>query len=574
MLRWQLLNELWKIQDAQSYINDDDIRMLAEAHDTSMVDIDGVVTFYHFFHRKPTGKFTIYLNDNIIAEMKGRPDVLKAFERATGARMNGNDPLGTFSLFETSCIGLNDQEPSALINFRPFTNLTPDKVEDIIKKLRSGVPIDDIADKVVDKVVYFPPNDKAVFKRPFFPGQTLEKLLSMTPEAVIQQLTDAGLTGRGGANFPTGLKWSLARKNPGEKKYIVCNADEGEPGTFKDRFLLNEFPGLVIEGMIAAGYAVGATTGIIYLRAEYRYMKEKLEKIINNYRKEGWLKNEKQSKFKDFEMEIRIQLGAGAYVCGEETALLESMEGKRGEPRLKVFFPVEKGYRDRPTVVNNVETFAKSTRILELGADFYKNIGTEKSKGTRLLSISGDVKKPGIYEIEWGMTLGEMLDLCGAKNPYFVQVSGPAGTLISAEKRHRRIATEDLNCNGSVMVFDKSRDILTVVSNFSRFFKKESCGVCTPCRAGNFIISRKLEKFQKDLGIADDVKSIFDWANIMQKACRCGLGRTAPNSVIDSIVEFPQYYKSKLASGVSKLEKGFDLEKAVAPYEKITGYDW
>ena len=234
---------------------------------------------------------------------------------------------------------------------------------------------------------------------------------------------------------------------------------------------MSKMPGLMIEGMIIGAYVIGASKGFIYLRAEYRYLKNKIEETLQEFRNAGLLGNQILG-MSDFTFDIEIKMGAGAYVCGEETALIESMEGKRGIPRTKVFFPVEKGYLNMPTIVNNVETFCAVSRILEMGADTYRKIGTEKSRGTKLISVSGDCGKPGIYEIEFGMTIQELLDACQAKDTQFVQVSGPSGVLINEKEFGRRICKEDLMCGGSFMIFDKSRNIFSVLTNFARFFRE------------------------------------------------------------------------------------------------------
>ncbi|MCB0584070.1 MAG: NADP oxidoreductase, partial [Phaeodactylibacter sp.] len=309
--------------------------------------------------------------------------------------------------------GLSDQEPAALINFHPFTNLNTLKVRQIIAKLKQGVPIEEVCDEVEDNIRYVPPGKRAVFFREYFPGNAIMKLKGMNPEQVIDEINRSKLSGRGGAFFPTGLKWGLCRQQAATPKYIVCNADEGEPGTFKDRVLMNTMPGLALEGMVAAAYAVGAREGILYLRAEYTWMKDKLEKSIERFYRMGLL-GKNVAGIEGFDFDIRLQLGAGSYVVGEETAMLNSMEGKRGEARVKQYYPIERGFLGKPTVVNNVETLCAAARIIELGADHFLKVGTANSPGTKLISISGDCHQPGVYEIEYGMTVEELLKLCHA----------------------------------------------------------------------------------------------------------------------------------------------------------------
>ena len=567
--RSQLLNALWAMHDVKDYLSDADIAQLATLFNVSAIEIEGVVSFYHFFHRKPAGRFTIYLNNSIMSELHGYEEVKAAFEKETGAKIGGVDPTGTFGFFETSCIGLSDQEPAALINFCSFTNLTPAKVRNIILKLKSGATINSICNIPSDNIRYTPSEDHSLFFRDYEPGRAVAKLAELDPPDVFYQIKESGLMGMGGAFFPTGLKWELCRRNLSNRKFVVCNADEGEPGTFKDRVLLNRLPGLVIEGMILGAYAVGASEGIIYLRAEYRYLKDKIHDTIKDFRSRGLLGDNIPAR-QPFSFDIRIQLGAGAYVCGEETALLNSLEGLRGEPRTKLYFPVERGYLGKPTIINNVETFACASRVIELGPLSMLKLGTAGSPGTKLISISGDCEKPGIYEIEWGMRLGDLLALCEAKDPYFVQVSGPSGTSVSMKEKNRRLSRKDLVCGGSFMVFNKDRDVLEILKNFSNFFKHESCGICTPCRAGNFILNRKLEKLQLGLGTLRDLVEIQQWGDTIKKSSRCGLGQMAPNSIMDAILKFPEYFEKRVDTSGSKLNRGFDLEKAVKDYEEAT----
>ncbi len=565
LARPQLLNALWATHDVKGFLDDTDVAHLSTLFNVSEVEIEGVISFYHFFHRQPTGKHAIYLNNSIISQMSGFEEVRNAFEKETGAILGGSDPSGQFAFFETSCIGLSDQEPAALINFCPFTELTPQKVKRTIAKLKSGSKASDICDFPKDNFRYKPDEDRTFILTEYEPGRVVRRLREFDTSEIYEQLIHSGLMGMGGAFFPTGLKWELCRKNHSNRKYVVCNADEGEPGTFKDRVLLNTLPGLVIEGMILAGYAVGASDGIIYLRAEYRYLKSKIEATLANFREEGLLGDNIPAK-QPFSFDIRVQLGAGAYVCGEETALLNSMEGLRGEPRTKLYFPVEKGYLNKPTVVNNVETFACAARVIEQGPEKMLSLGTKNCPGNKLISISGDCGRPGIYEIEWGMQVGDLLSLCEAKNPNFIQVSGPSGTSISYKDASRRICREDLVCGGSFMVFNKERDILDILLNFSHFFMHESCGICTPCRAGNFILHRKLEKLKLGMGTLNDLVELRQWGKTIKKASRCGLGQLAPNPIIDTLKKFPEYFDAIVDRSGSRLNKGFNMEAAVKDY--------
>jgi len=566
--RCELLNSLWSVQKKHGYIRREDIEACSRALDISAVEVEGVISFYHFLKRKPVGKFTIYLNKSIVSECKGFDRVKEAFETATGATLGGVDPSGQFGLFETACIGLSDLEPAALIDFYPFTKLTSLKVKEIVARLKQGISPATICDSVPDHIRSVPTGEKVMLLREYYPGKAVEQLSRYSAEAVIEDIKKSGLRGMGGAYFPTGLKWEYCSKETANPKYIVCNADEGEPGSFKDRVLLNSMPGLLLEGMAIASYAVGSNEGIIYLRAEYAWLKDRLTHTIDHYRKMNLL-GKNISGIEGFDFDVRVQLGAGAYVCGEETALLNSLEGKRGEARNKRFFPTQRGYLQQPTVVNNVETFCAAARIIELGTDQYLRTGTSTSPGTKLLSISGDCRLPGIYEIEWGTSVREILEKCEADRPSFIQVSGPSGECISMAEADRTISLDDLICGGSFMVFNRSRDILQILRNFTRFFKHESCGLCTPCRAGNFLIERKLELFTTKLARKSDIEEIRSWGEIMKLTCRCGLGKAAPNSLLTAQEKFPEYFDSIVNHNPERLSKGFSLKDAVREYDRF-----
>jgi [NiFe] hydrogenase diaphorase moiety large subunit len=570
-LRTQMMNRLWEIQLTHSHIRQVDIKELARLFNVSVVEVEGVVSFYHFFHTQPTGKYTIYLNNSIVSDFKGFQRVKEAFERETGATFGSVDRTGTFGLFLTPCIGLSDHEPSALINFQPFTHLNAIRVKDTISALRRGLDVSILSDEPADNVRYTPATGTVFFKD-FKPGEVLKKAGIYGSDAVIEGLKRAELSGRGGAYYPTWKKWLAAKEAPGETKFVVCNADEGEPGTFKDRVLMNTKPETLIEGMLLCGFTINAPHGIIYLRGEYRWLLPKLEAAIEKYRSLGLLGKDCGA-IKSFDFDIRVQMGAGSYVCGEETALLESLEGKRGEPRTKWFFPVEKGYLQQPTVINNVETFCAATRILELGTDTWGKLGIPGSSGVKLLSVSGDCKLPGIYEIEWGMTVAELLELCEAEDPWYIQISGPSGECISIKDKYRRIsmldllARKDIRSGGSIMVFSKQRDLVRILLNFTEFFKNESCGICTPCRAGNFMMQRKLEKLANGLANPQDLADLKNWGIMMKNTSRCGLGKTAPNSIIYAMEKFEDYFVTRLDRNYNGLNQKFDLEAATEAYE-------
>ncbi len=368
-------------------------------------------------------------------------------------------------------------------------------------------------------------------------GSALRKAVGMTPADVAFEVRNAKLQGRGGAGFPAGVKWVLAGGASGAQKYVVCNADEGEPGTFKDRVLIEDHAERLLEGMAIAGYAIGANRGFIYLRAEYPYLVPRIEKAEAALKAAGLLGEGILGGRFSFEVEIRF--GAGAYVCGEETALLESMEGRRGEPRNKPPYPVNSGFRGCPTIINNVETFIAVPHIILNGADWFVSLGEGGDSGTKLFSVSGDVERPGVYELAMGSTIGELLDLAGAKDVQAVQVGGASGKTIKGSERDRVLSFRDLPPGGSVIVFDRSRSMLEVLENFMEFFVHESCGQCTPCREGNRRLLDAVHSM-KNGSLADRAAAapFLALAETMKQGSKCGFGQTSSNCFVDIVDRF------------------------------------
>ncbi|MFA5781390.1 MAG: NAD(P)H-dependent oxidoreductase subunit E [Bacteroidales bacterium] len=567
----RLMDILIDVQNEFRHIPADAVSTISKELKMSKVDVEQTVSFYHFFTCKPVGKYAVYLNDSVVSCMMGREEIAKAFEKETGCKFGEVTNDGLIGLHNTACIGMNDQEPAAIINGVVFTKLTSQKVKDLIAGFKAGKAVTDLVkeygDGVNGKFLKTEVKNNIRKKGPvlfseYTSGNALNKLVAMTPEQVISEVKNSNIRGRGGAGFPTGMKWEFCSKNQGEK-YVICNADEGEPGTFKDRVILTELPHIIFEGMTIGGYAIGAKQGILYLRAEYSYMKPYMKKVLADMRSNNLLGKNIAGK-QGFDFDIRIQFGAGAYVCGEESALIESAEGKRGEPRNRPPFPVESGYLNQPTIVNNVETLCSTVRIIEKGADWYKGFGTEKSTGTKVLSISGDCKFPGVYEIEWGMSIKEMLEMCGAENVQAVQVAGPSGICISPKMFDRKIANEDLPTGGSMIVIGQHRNLLKeVVANFMEFFTDESCGSCVPCRALTPVLKNKLEKILDGKGVKQDIDDMLKLGKMMKDLNRCGLGQTAANPVITTIENFREKYEALVKEPKQDGIYEFDMKAAV-----------
>jgi [NiFe] hydrogenase diaphorase moiety large subunit len=367
--------------------------------------------------------------------------------------------------------------------------------------------------------------------------EIIARTFKKTDDEIINEMIDSGLKGRGGAGFLTGLKWKFARDAKGDEKYIVCNADEGEPGTFKDREIIDKVSLKVLTGMAIAAKVTGAHKGYIYLRGEYKFLIPKLRKDLKEFHT--------IMRSMNYEFEVDIFMGSGAYVCGEETALLESMEGKRGEPRNKPPFPVSAGYLNRPTVVNNVETLASAAIVCKIGAEKYKQLGTKSSRGSKLFSISGDTPIPGIYELELGMSLQEFVDAFGDGDTKAVQVGGASGFCVPRKKFSSTIIGyqgdlegDSLPTGGSMMLFNSSRSMYNLLRNYLDFFAEESCGQCTPCRVGVQQLVHGIEAVKKGDKHSSYLDYLLKLTDSMKLTAKCGLGQSVANSFSSIVGNF------------------------------------
>ncbi len=361
--------------------------------------------------------------------------------------------------------------------------------------------------------------------------KVLKKTVKRPKEEIIQELLDSGLKGRGGAGFPTGLKWKFTAEQPDPVKYVICNADEGEPGTFKDREILSRVPRKVFSGMAICGYVIGAKEGYMYLRGEYRYLLPNLRAELDIYHE--------HAKEIGLDFKIDIRMGSGAYICGEESALFESMEGKRGEPRNKPPYPTVAGYDQKPTVINNVETFVNTIEICRNGAEFYKKLGTQDSRGSKVFSVSGDTPIPGIYDLELGMTLEQFVEEFGDGDTKAVQVGGASGFCVPRKKfKETIIGFEGVPTGGSMMLFNSSRSMYNVLRNYLDFFTEESCGQCTPCRVGcqQLLIGiEAVKRGEKPISYLDELLKLSE---TMKLASKCGLGQSVANSFSSIVNNF------------------------------------
>ncbi len=383
----------------------------------------------------------------------------------------------------------------------------------------------------------------------------MHRALSMTPDQVVSEMTASGARGRGGAGFPTGVKWGFARKSPGDVKYVICNADEGDPGAFMDRSVLEGDPHAVLEGLLIAGYAIGASQGYVYCRAEYPLAIERLEEAIEQMREKGFLGERVMDS--SFSFDIKIKKGAGAFVCGEETSLMQSIEGKRGMPRSRPPFPAVSGLFGRPTNINNVETLASVSAIMEKGAQWYQGFGTEKSRGTKTFALAGKINRTGLIEVPMGIPLRTIIEdigggVPGGKKFKAVQTGGPSGGCVPAQFMDLPVDYEHLAEVGSIMgsggmiVIDEESCMVDVARYFLTFTENESCGKCVPCRMGTQHLLKTLTDITEGCATPEQIGTMRKVGDSMKKASLCGLGQTAPNPVLTTLRYFEDEYRAHM----------------------------
>lgn len=564
-----LLQYLYEIQYQYSCIPDQAIKRLADKLSLTESHIQGVIGFYTFLHTTPRGHFDILVSDSITDHMLGSRELLDTLCNKLGVALGQPRADGRVTIDTTSCTGMCEQGPAILVNGWAVTRLDQNRIEQIVELIEAETAVEQwpqeffmVEDNIQRRDILLSDDSND--------GDALKALIEQGDEAVLQQIESSGLRGRGGAGFRTGMKWRFCKQADADQHYVVCNADEGEPGTFKDRILLNSYADQVFEGMTLCAGIIGATKGYVYLRAEYRYLRAPLEQVLQQRRQAGLLGTDILGK-QGFDFDIEIHMGAGAYICGEESSLIESLEGKRGIPRIRPPFPVTHGYLNKPTVVNNVETFMAAALIAVHGASWFRAVGTEESSGTKLLSISGDCERPGIYEYPFGASIQHILQDCGATDAQAVQVAGAAGVTLPAAEFNRCIAFEDVATGGSFMVFNQQRDMLDMVRNFAHFFVHESCGFCTPCRVGSSLMKDLVDKVHTGHAGQYDLEEMHKIGMLMLTSSHCGLGTTAPNPILDTLNKFPQIYNQRLKH--SSYEPSFDLDAALQDARDITGRD-
>jgi [NiFe] hydrogenase diaphorase moiety large subunit len=596
LARWaprpdHLVQVLREVQEGIGWLPPEALELIAGRLGLTLAIVRGVAGFYAFLHTEPVGAYRVLFSDNITDRMQGSEALMDDFCTQLWVEPGKASEDGLVSVARTSCTGLCDQGPGLLVNGHAIPAASPARLTQLRELILARRPLEEwprdlfeIQDNVRRRDVLldtvFRPGEaiRAALER----GAAVERELaanerswregipqeSVGPEAMLREIERSGLRGRGGAGFTTAAKWAACRAAPDETRYVVCNADEGEPGTFKDRVLLASHADLLFDGMTVAAWCVGAQHGLVYLRGEYRYLLEPLERALARRRAAGLLGRNLLGR-RGFDFDIRIHVGAGSYVCGEESALLESLEGKRGIPRNRPPYPVTHGYQGHPTVVNNVETLCAAALVALQGGDGYSAIGTPRSRGTKILSVAGDCAHPGLYEYPFGVTVREVLADCGASNTLAVQISGPSGHCIDASEFERRIAFEDLPTAGAFTVFDYSRDMFEVARNYIEFFAHESCGFCTPCRVGTSMLKGIMTKIHHGRGSLHELQEMSRLNPVLQMSAHCGLGHTACNPVLDTLKRFRPAYERRLQA--LRFAPDFDLDAALAAARRATG---
>lgn len=557
--RSALLPALHSAQNLYGYIPEQAATLVAGSLGVPLADVYGVIDFYSMLYKEPVGELIVRVCGDPSCAIRGSDAVTEALCQNWGVALDQVSADGKIFIERAPCLGLCDQAPAALVGDKAYGQLEPNTVT---AKIMEPTPPAITAIGGTSRLLTAncgrgkPTSlDEYIASGGY---QGLRKTLQISAAEVITTLKSSGLVGRGGAAFPTGLKLEGAAMATGSPKYVVCNADESEPGTFKDRVLMEDDPHRVLEGLIIAGYAVGAQQGYIFVRGEYPQAYSTLEHALSEARQAGYLGNAILAS--DFNFEIELRLGAGAYICGEETALFEAIEGKRGFPRLKPPFPTTHGLFGKPTAINNVETLCNLPYIMENGAAAYRALGTQKSPGTKLFCISGDVKKPGLYESPFGITLREMLfDLAGGMRAdhdiQAVLVGGAAGVFAVKKDLDVQLSFEHMQAarlplgSGMLMVIDQSRDMLEILTRLARFFAHESCGKCYPCQLGTERQHEILVRIAQGDILPGDFDRLADVGWTMADSSLCGLGQTAATAVLSAMNHWPDLFTVPQAGG-------------------------
>ncbi len=549
----ELIPALWEAQEAFGYLSEPVVTAIGKAFHVPLAEIHGVIEFYTMLYNEPKGETVVRICVSPTCAQVGGKEILDALCDYYGVGPGGTTADGKYTIEGVECLGLCDHAPAGLVGEVPVAHL-----EELDPSQIAGdpppAPLGLMAGEprlLTKRIGEVDPRDLEGYQvQGGFEGLR-KALLEMAPEEVIAEIEDSGLVGRGGAAFPTGLKWKFTAGAEGEPKFIVCNGDESEPGTFKDRILMEGDPYAILEGMILAGYAVGAEHGFIYVRGEYFRARELFEEVVEKARQGGLLG--KDILGSGFSFDVEVHPGAGAYICGEETALFESLEGKRGFPRLKPPFPTTNGLFGKPTVINNVETLAAASWIIAHGADAYRSQGTEDSPGTKLFCLSGDVVNPGVYEAPFGIKMGDLLEMAGGVKGELqaALVGGAAGYFASPDQLDVPMSFEGLReaglalGSGVIIAVNQDRDLRESLMSLAHFFAHESCGKCFPCRLGTQRQLDLLTRIFNGEGSKEDLETLEDVGFTMTETSLCGLGQTAAIAILSAKEKWPELFHRK-----------------------------
>jgi NADH-quinone oxidoreductase subunit F len=555
-------------QDQFGSLGDEVLAEIAQRLDLNMLQVTETLAYYSMLRRKPAGKHHVQVCTNVSCMLRGGNELYQHIQRRLGIGHKQTTPDGTFSLEEVECIGACTGAPAVQVNYDFYEDLTPEKMDDLIRALNSGQkpqPSRWTAGAVHERH----PAEVPVISRLFgVPGsrtlkvyrehegyRALEKAVQMTPEQIVEEVKKSGLRGRGGAGFPAGMKWSFVPKDISKPKYVLANADESEPGTCKDRPLMEFDPHQLIEGMVIAGRAVGSQRGYIYVRGEYRYVLDIVDAAIVEAYAAGFLGRNILGS--GFDFDLSTHTGAGAYECGEESALMESLEGKRGYPRIRPPFPAVVGLYGCPTVINNVETLSAVPAVIRGGGEWYAGLGSVKNGGTRLFCISGHVNRPGIYELPMGFNLKRMIEevaggMRGGKKLKAVIPGGSSCPLLTAAEIDLPMDFDSLAKAGSMLgsgglvVIDEDTCMVDLSRRIMHFYAHESCGWCIPCREGTAWLRSMLDRFHSGGGRPEDIPLIDELAKNMLGRTFCPLGDAAALPTISIVKKWRNEFEEHL----------------------------
>ncbi|HTW24749.1 MAG TPA: NADH-quinone oxidoreductase subunit NuoF [Candidatus Baltobacteraceae bacterium] len=556
-------------QDDLGHLGDEILEEIARRLDLNITQVTETLAYYSMLHRKPMGRYHIQVCTNISCMLRGGKELYEHVQKRLDIGNKEVSPSGTFSLEEVECMGACTGAPALQVNYDFHENVDPAKADAILEQLEAGkvpkpVPVitgalhpRDPDEVVVITKRFGTPNSTKIETYLQNGGyKALEKALKqMTPESIIDEVKKSNLRGRGGAGFPTGMKWSFVPKDSTKPKYVLCNADESEPGTSKDRPLLELDPHQLIEGTVIAGRAIGSNQGYIYIRGEYRYLIGIVDAALEEARAKGFVG--KNIMGTGFDFEIFTHTGAGAYECGEESALMESLEGKRGYPRIKPPFPAVVGLYGCPTIINNVETLSTVPAVINGGGEWYAGLGTPKNGGTRLYSISGHVNKPGIYELPLGFPLRKLIyEVAGGipngKKLKAVIPGGSSCPLLSADEIDVPMDYDSVAKIGSMLgsggtvVMDEDTCMVDVARRIMHFYAHESCGWCIPCREGTAWLQKMLDRFHEGGGHEDDISLIDELSKNMLGRTFCALGDAAALPTISIVKKWRSEFEDHL----------------------------